>query len=102
MGEMADAMIDGEMDFFTGEYIGRGVGYPRTLDRSLPWERKAPNAKFGVTNWLNQQGITDKNDQMKVIRKFFPENTENISKEQLCLRISQTFNEFKNFVKTSI
>ena len=32
MGEIADALIDGEFDFLTGEYIGPGVGYPRTLE----------------------------------------------------------------------
>ena len=30
MGEIADAMIDGELDYMTGEYLGPGVGYPRT------------------------------------------------------------------------
>jgi len=30
MGEIADSIIDGEFDMFTGEYIGKPVGYPRT------------------------------------------------------------------------
>ena len=38
MGEIADMMINGDKDFYTGEYIGKGNGIPRTLDNSLPWE----------------------------------------------------------------
>jgi predicted ATP-grasp superfamily ATP-dependent carboligase len=30
MGDIADSMIDGEFDYISGEYIGPGVGYPRT------------------------------------------------------------------------
>jgi hypothetical protein len=67
MGEIADSMIDGEFDFFTGEYLGPGVGYPRTGNRSLPWERAArgnsfyfskfntrkdSKALFGIKSWI--------------------------------------------------
>ena len=31
MGEIADGLINGEFDYHTGEYIGKPVGYPRTL-----------------------------------------------------------------------
>ena len=30
MGEIADAIINGEFDFITGVYLGKGAGYPRT------------------------------------------------------------------------
>lgn len=30
MGEIADMMIDGSLDWFTGEWLGQGPGYPRT------------------------------------------------------------------------
>lgn len=61
MGEISDMMINGEMDFFTGEYIGRGKGYPRTLDNSLPWERgynKKSGAYGGIVNFCMQKGKT--------------------------------------------
>ena len=32
MGEIADSLLDGEYDYQTGEYIGEGVGFPRTLN----------------------------------------------------------------------
>ena len=31
MGDIADMMIDGTLDYQTGEYIGDAVGYPRTI-----------------------------------------------------------------------
>jgi hypothetical protein len=40
MGDIADMMLDGTLDFYTGEYLGRGYGIPRTKNRSLEWERK--------------------------------------------------------------
>lgn len=30
MGEIADDIIDGVFDYISGEYIGEGVGFPRT------------------------------------------------------------------------
>ena len=31
MGDIAEMMLDGILDEQTGEYLGKGVGYPRTL-----------------------------------------------------------------------
>lgn len=91
MGDIADAIIDGEFDYITGEYLGRGCGYPRTMERQ-------PNAKYGVCNYLNKRGIINQK-QMDVIRKYFPdENTDNISKETLCIRISKDFGAFVKYV----
>ncbi len=33
MGEIADAIINGDIDEVTGEWIGNGQGYPRTLTK---------------------------------------------------------------------
>lgn len=30
MGDIADSIIDGEFDQYTGEYLGEGCGYPRS------------------------------------------------------------------------
>lgn len=32
MGEMADAILNGDFDSVTGEYLGEGQGFPRTLE----------------------------------------------------------------------
>lgn len=34
MGDIADAIINGDMDSETGEWIGGGQGFPRTTSRS--------------------------------------------------------------------
>lgn len=31
MGEIADGLINGDFDSVTGEYLGEGFGYPRTI-----------------------------------------------------------------------
>lgn len=35
---MAEGMLDGTFDAQTGEYLGKPTGYPRTRDKTLPWE----------------------------------------------------------------
>lgn len=100
MGDMADMMLDGTLDAFTGEYIGKGGGYPRTKDGSLPWERNHDNnPKSGVTKWLNNNGVTDKQKQMRIIRLYVKDSTHNDSKEQLCLKISQNFPSFTKWFR---
>lgn len=54
MGEIADMILDGILDEVTGEYIGPGVGYPRTLTKrrkseDLSWKK--------VTGWIGSTGI---------------------------------------------
>lgn len=48
MGEIAEMMLDGMLDFETGEYLGGGCGYPRTLgnggyDIENKWPRRPKN-----------------------------------------------------------
>lgn len=40
MGEIADGLIDGTFDEVTGEYLGEGPGYPRTMAKDEPPKRK--------------------------------------------------------------
>lgn len=59
MGEIADGLINGDFDFYTGEYIGRGYGIPRTHDRSLPWEKRKKKGLRSnpVLHYLSKKGI---------------------------------------------
>ena len=66
MGEIADMMINGELDYVTGEYMGRPTGYPRTNELG----GKGSNSKWGVTNWMNINGIEDKQKQMDILRAY--------------------------------
>lgn len=33
MGDIADGLVDGTFDSVTGEYLGKGPGYPRTFEK---------------------------------------------------------------------
>lgn len=107
MGEIAEMLINGDLDFYTGEYIGRGKGYPRTLDGSLPWEnvskRKERNARYGVFNYIKQNQLDSSPE--KVIRRycndalgFNPQGKGSIRKA--CITIQEDFRQFAKFCKT--
>jgi hypothetical protein len=51
MGEIAEMMINGDMDMYTGEYLGPGRGYPRTR------HQRQKNPIFGVKNFLQMNGV---------------------------------------------
>lgn len=87
MGEIADSMINGDFDFHTGEYIGRGYGIPRTLDKSLPWEKMTIKSRKrgkrykqkeftdeqklkGVMFYLYDKGYKDAKDVHKIIALY--------------------------------
>jgi len=70
MGEIADGLINGDFDFYTGEYLGRGLGFPRTHDRPLPWKnRSKKNPTNGVMIFLSRKGLTQ-NQQEAILRKY--------------------------------
>jgi hypothetical protein len=50
MGEIADAVIDGELCQQCGEYIGPGDGFPRTCAGCKP--KLVPGPKFGRGKYL--------------------------------------------------
>lgn len=94
MGEIADGLINGDFDFHTGEYIGRGGGFPRTNEK---YRKTGCNAKLGVTSWLERNGVTDRQQQMDLIRKYVVGSTPNDSKKSLCIIISGNFDAFKKW-----
>lgn len=58
MGDIADMMLDGILDEQTGEYLGKAIGYPRTLVKSKyntikpdykPRGNKKPKGKYRKT-----------------------------------------------------
>lgn len=70
MGDIAEGLINGDFDFFTGEYIGRGGGFPRTLDGSLPWEQNQRNPHTNrVMAYLMKKGVRQ-HEVEKIFRKY--------------------------------
>ncbi len=111
MGEIADSMLDGEFDFYTGEYLGKGVGYPRTADRSLPWEKpqkansfyfskfntkKDSRELFGIKSWLYNNHYTDLD--LRLGKEMFDPIIAAYGKS--VEEISSDFSSFKNWCKT--
>lgn len=49
MGEIADAILNGDFDCVTGEYIGNGQGFPRTFEKghynTIPRPKKKSRKK---------------------------------------------------------
>jgi len=95
MGEIADMMINGDMDYITGEWIGNGQGCPRTNHK----KHRQPNAKKGVTNWLERQGITDKQEQTAIMRSYVKNSTPHSDKKSMCVVISCNWHDFLKWFK---
>lgn len=97
MGDIADGLINGDFDFYTGEYIGKGHGYPRTKNGSLPWEGKydADRAALRVVrHWLTKKMKIQKPDD--AIKEYLP-GTDKTLKQKATI-IQKDFNKFANWV----
>lgn len=61
MGEQAEYLLEGDDDYVTGEYLGPGPGYPRTMTNRTA-QAKSKNApdsiknKFPSVNFVSIQG----------------------------------------------
>jgi len=68
MGEISDMMLNGILDERTGEYLGKSVGYPRTLVKGhyntmkfkykrSPAEKKIASIRKEIAILVNEQGM---------------------------------------------
>lgn len=110
MGEIADMLLDGTLDFYTGEYIGRSIGMPRTLNHSLPWERQRKKreskcfttskdvAYSGIRNYIAIKWSGRKN--IPSVRSVIYEYTgeSNFDLKLKCLEIQKDFRPFAKFI----
>ena len=98
MGEIAESLLDGEFDCITGEYLGEGVGYPRTLHGNGKL-----NPVKGVQNYLQNKGIIAKEKKREIVKLFCEQNLllnyEIIGFDKCCIEIQKCFGEFIKFVK---
>ena len=105
MGEIADMLIDGTLDFYTGEYLGLGKGIPRTKDKSLSWEKKdfkknGQAAINGVKKSLyNKLRIRDIDSVKAIVNEYMPgEGTLKVK----CLKIQNEWPKFCQWVNEKI
>ena len=57
MGDIAEMILDGILDEQTGEYIGDGVGYPRTMQKGFYNSVKKQKPKQNNKNYTNLGGL---------------------------------------------
>jgi len=101
MGEIADGLINGEFDFHTGEYLGEGQGFPRTADKSLPWEKQEKNYVNGIKRFLRMFGLYNVRAPMDMyIDEKYP-NKKKASLEEKCKVASDNWVEFKEWVNAN-
>jgi hypothetical protein len=113
MGEIAEGLINGDFDFYTGEYLGRGIGFPRTKNRSLPWEKrrgiKTKNitntkkaAYNGVVKYIEKKWIGRK--ERPSVREIIYEYTgeKNFDIKLRCISIQQEWGKFVIWVNNKI
>lgn len=106
MGDIADGLINGDFDFYTGEYLGEGYGFPRTHDKSLDWEKKKikysnqtrERAVNGVMNFLcNVKGYSTSDAEL-TIKWYAPEiGIESEIVGEICFGIQKDFKKFKDW-----
>lgn len=95
MGDIADSLIDGELDFYSGEYIGPGVGYPRTM------YNEGFDPVRGVVNFLNINGFNKPDDRRNLIEKYSGKTVNNEEDiKNICIEIQKDFKKFKNFIRS--
>lgn len=97
MGEIAEGLLDGTFDMYTGEYIGEGCGYPRTMeDDYTPQEKKS-----GVMSYLGGKGFS-RGQRRELLLSFYGEQSDQVSNETLCVHASDNWRKFVKFVNKKI
>lgn len=114
MGEIADMLLDGTLDFYTGEYLGKGGGIPRTKNKSLEWERRKQSkppidylsskevALNGVKKYIKKKwrGSASIPSIRAVVSEYLGES--NIDLKQKCLDIQRDWLKFCQWVNKKI
>ena len=96
MGEIADGIINGDFDFYTGEYIGRGFGIPRTKNGQLPWAGTDTSWKK-VVGFLNNCSIKA-HLHPEIVKAFGAPYPRKAGLKKACAFILKDFDKFKAFV----
>jgi hypothetical protein len=126
MGDIADAIINGDMDEVTGEWLGDGQGFPRSIHHNeshkrnrgiVPDNPEYKNMVNGIRKWLNNashiklpQSDQESEGWTKVVRRYgrtievktFKLIIKNISKDfhVFSCWVEKTYNpkHFKNWL----
>lgn len=92
MGDMADAILNGDFDEVTGEYIGPGDGHPRSFH--YPRVPNYTHSLRGVRKYVLHR--LPKADLGEVVNAYIPGEGSVPSK---CSKIQQDFGTFVKWFK---
>lgn len=102
MGEIAEGMIDGTLDYQTGEYLGEGQGFPRTASDNRPSMKENGEVR-GVKKFLRMKTNMGETYMHPFCVKYL-ENTghefaETPSWKEVATIIQKDFDSFVSYVK---
>lgn len=101
MGEIAEGLINGDFDFYTGEYLGRGKGFPRTQNGSLIHRKSEDLSWKKVTGFLNNSGVKQHLHPI-VLKDYGCRYSGKKPLRNACFEVLKSFETFKEFVNNWI
>lgn len=101
MSDIADGILNGDFDEITGEYIGPGQGFPRSINdkNNISIYNPTSNAVWGVRK------STKKYLSKKLYNLFILDYGKNILNikssqiEEICVEIQKDFSKYMNYLK---
>jgi len=95
MGEIAEGLVNGDFDYITGEYIGKGIGVPRTRivsrkSEDMSWKR--------VDGYMGTEGIKA-HLRPQFLKDYGCTYTGKHPYRNACFEVLNDFDRFKEFVK---
>lgn len=94
MGEHADDLINGDVDYISGEWLGNGKGFPRT--KSLP--RKSEDLSWKkVTGFMSNHGFKP-HTHPEMLKGFGLKYSGKHPLRNACFEALKDFEEFKKYI----
>lgn len=105
MGDIAEGLINGDFDQYTGEYIGRGGGFPRSKmggSKKIKTSTPPPNiGDDGVAVWsyLNYKKIYFDTIKSSTIKEWATkEGLEETKCSKICIHINRDSDSWERFI----
>lgn len=100
MGDIAEGILNGDFCQETGEYLGEGMGFPRTrMDRNVGFYKMNP--KNGIRKYLKQW--YSKCEHFDICMQFLDSINTGIKKEEgwdiVAMAVSLQWDDFVQFVR---
>lgn len=104
MGEIAEGLIDGTFDSITGEYLGEGPGYPRTMEGESKPRSNRTKTKHRVRGFINQfykdKKINGLVANAHIMAYSLSTDRAHLNMNKQYKLVDREWKEFKDYVKT--